>query len=381
MRLGVLAVTLAVSTPALADDTPDPDAIQFHGFITQGFLKSSDNNFLADSSSGSFDYFEAGLNASKPLSDNLRVGLQLFTQNLGPTGDYRMKLDWGYFDYHLHDWIGFRAGRIKLPFGLYNDTSDIDAAHPSALLPQSVYPAADRNFLLAQTGFELYGYRELGRSGGGLEYRAYAGTIYVDTATTTPGSPIVLTSLTIPYIVGGRLMWETPVPGLRIGASIQQLKLETQFLDLSDGAPFTANIPATLGVASIEYAVDDALFAFEYSRWHTSIDSSNQMVVPDTSATDIRAYAMMAYRVRPWLQPSMYYSLYLPETGVTGPAAKQDDAAVTLRFDITPNWIIKLEGHSMRGTAALSTALNPGFTLDTLADHWVLFVGKTTVYF
>jgi len=382
----VVVAAIGSASFVRADDT-DTDAVQVHAFVSQGWLKSTDNNFLAQSSRGSFEFFEAGLNFTKQIDDRLRVGLQLFAQDLGPLGDYKAKVDWAYADYHYRDWLGLRIGRIKLPFGLYNDIADIDAAHPGALLPQSIYPATNRNFLLAQTGFELYGYRELGRRGGALDYRAYAGTIYLDLGTQPPGSPLAIVDLTIPYIAGGRVMWETPVEGLRIGASVQTLRLETHLLELADPrrpSPVAVNIPATLAVASAEYTIDDAIFAAEFSRWRTSAETSNPMVFPASPVTwDIRAYALMGYRLTPRLQPSVYYSIYYPDrqTKDMGAGTKQLDAAATLRVDISPNWILKLEGHWMRGTAALSTTLNPGRTLDTLADHWLLIVAKTTVYF
>jgi hypothetical protein len=378
---------LGVAAPARADDEPeelDDNALQIHAFVSQGFLKSTHNNYLANSKSGSFEFFEAGINFQKQLTERLRVGLQLFSRDLGPLGDYKTKLDWAYLDYHWRDALGFRAGRIKLPFGLYNDTSDIDAAHPTALLPQSVYPAQNRDFLLAQTGVELYGYRNFGRPGA-LDYRAYAGTIFIDLGSQPPGSPFAVADLTIPYVVGGRVMWEPPTEGLRIGASVQRLRLDMNVLDLRDPAmpvPVTATIPATLAVASVEYTVDDVLFAAEYSRWYTSVASSNPMVIPEGDQTAERAYWLAAYRPRPWLQPSVYYALYYPQIHhATGVSARSHDAAAAIRFDLTSYWSLKFEAHYMRGTAGLSTTLNPGFTLDQLADHWALFVVKTTAYF
>ena len=56
------------------------------------------------------------------------------------------------FDYRFKDWLGIRAGRVKIPFGLYNDSSDVDSARVPILLPQSLYPTLNRDFLLAQTG-------------------------------------------------------------------------------------------------------------------------------------------------------------------------------------------------------------------------------------
>src|SRR5207253_8304859 len=107
--------------------------------------------------------------------------------------------------YRWRDWLGFRAGRVKVPFGLYNTTSDIDAARNSILLPQSVYPITNRDYLLAQTGGEVYGYKHLGPLGS-VEYRAYYGTIYLDRPRDTPGSPYHFEEVTIPYIGGARVL-------------------------------------------------------------------------------------------------------------------------------------------------------------------------------
>ena len=65
-----------------------------------------------------------------------------FTHDLGPLGNYRTRFDWFYLDYRFWDWLGVGAGRTKVPFGLYNESSDVDAARVPVLLPQSVYPAS-----------------------------------------------------------------------------------------------------------------------------------------------------------------------------------------------------------------------------------------------
>jgi hypothetical protein len=55
--------------------------------------------------------------------------------------------------------------------------------------------------------------------------------------------------------------------------------------------------------------------------------------------------------------------------------------ALTLRYDITPHWLVKLEGHYMHGTAGLKSALNGNRPLDTLSENWGVFLVKTTAYF
>ena len=363
------------ASAARADDiveSPDEE-LQIHGFVSQGFLFTSDNNYLASTEDGSFEFAEGGVNITRQLGEQLRLGVQLFARDLGPLGDYSAKLDWFYLDYRWRDWLGVRAGRLKLPFGLYNDSSDIDAAHSVALLPQSVYPARNRDFLLAQTGVEVYGYRDF-ESSGALEYRVYGGTIFLDVD--EGGTPsVTLLELDIPYVIGGRLLWETPVEGLRIGGSAQALRLESRFLA---PGPIDYNIDAILWVGSAEYIKDAFLFAGEYSRWNVETESSDQMLAPNGKTVSERAYGLAAYRVRPWLQPGAYYSLYFPDVEMRdGKEGHQHDAAATLRFDITPHWLLKLEAHYLRGTADVTRQLNPTGE----SNRWQMLVAKTTAYF
>jgi len=381
--LAVSALALVASRPAAAAELSLPGELgqlQLHGFISQGFLYTTDNNYLANTSRGSFEFTELGLNFTLQPIDRLTLGLQIFSHDLGPIGDYRATLDWYSVDYHWQDWLGVRAGRVKLPFGLYNDISDVDSARTAILLPQSIYPAQNRDFLLAQTGFELYGYRGLGPAGG-LDYRMYGGTIFLDIRP-QPGSPVTAVDLNVPFVAGGRLMWAAPVEGLRLGGSLQFLRLETHLLVPSSPGQVAVNLPVMLWVASVEYTVRDLLLAAEYSRWRVRTESSNPSLVPEDLSFSERGYALASYRVNSWLQTGAYYSLLFPNVSRRGTlAGRQHDAALTLRFDINRFWLVKVEGHYMHGMAGLSSSLNGNQPLSSLHPDWALFALKTTAFF
>jgi hypothetical protein len=378
MRWQVVALTLALVTNARAEElTAEEAAVQIHGFVSQGALLSSDNNFLAESERGSLEFTEAGIALSKQLDPRLRVGFQLFARDLGPTGNYSAKLDWFNLDYRWRDWLGIRAGRTKLPFGLYNEFVDVDAAYAAVLLPQSVYSITSRDFLLAQTGVELYGYYRLGERAGALDYRAYLGSIYLS----IPSTPEVqVVDIDVPYVAGGRLIWETPLDGVRIGGSLLTGQIDGDFIQF--GMPVQLLIRQKNVLGSIEYTADSLVFSAEYGRGF----SNNKLTVPlmpDANAkaktTSEFGYLMATYRLTSWLQPAAYYSLHYPNKDKReGPAGRQHDAALSLRFDITPNWILKLEGHHMRGTASLQSTLNDP---TSLVNRWYLLAAKTTVYF
>jgi len=379
------------------EDPFSPFSLEVHGFASQGFLKSTANNYLAKSERGSFEFSEVGLNVTKRLTDRLRFGAQLFTRDLGPLGNYAARFDWYYLDYRVADWLGVRAGRLKLPFGLYNDINDIDAARVPILLPQSIYPATSRDYLLAQTGFELYGYKS--GFAGALDYRLYAGTIFVE-ANNSLTATARIANIESPYVAGGRLLWETPLDGLRLGLSGQALRLDFDGVYSQDGimqlialgyvSPGFKGVihfkyPAYLGVASAEYATGDVLLAAEYSIWRAKYTTDIMLNLPpmgERAYLSERMYGMGSYRLRTWLVVGGYYSLFFPRMDQRTPRqAHQHDFAATLRFDVNSYWIIKLEGHYMRGTAALDSALNGGAPLSSLDDSWLLFLLKTTIYF
>ena len=411
LSLGLAGCLLATAWAANAradddDSTSNVLPVEVHGFVSQGFIKTNANNYLAKSKAGSFEFSEVGINFTKSLTDRMRVGIQLFTHDLGPLGNYRTRFDWFYLDYHFFDWLGVRAGRTKLPFGLYNESSDIDAARVPILLPQSVYPVSNRDFLLAQTGAEIYGNVPLGPAGS-LEYRLYGGTVFYDTADATS----TLANVEVPYIFGGRLMWQTPIEGLQAGASAQKLRIDGDFTvpaaqiaplqmvgalpaDFANPVPF--KLPALLAVASLEYNAHDLLLASEYCRWRVGLTSPVPALNAPTQESE-RLYFMSAYHVTPWFAPGLYYSALFPNADdragkkpkpgampgapPVGRGGYQHDVALTLRYDINPYWLVKLEGHYMHGTAGLDSTLNGDQSLSSLTKDWGVFLVKTTAYF
>jgi hypothetical protein len=388
-------LVLLVSSAARGEENAAEDApeMQIHGFVSQGFIKTTQNNYLGPTArkQGSFEFTEVGINFTKPLSDKLRVGVQLFTHDLGPLGNYSPQFDWYYLDYRFSDWLGIRAGKTKLPWGLYNEFNDVDSGRVPVLLPQSIYPVANRESLFAQTGAELYGDVPLGAAGS-LEYRAYGGTIYVNTA----DASAQLKGFDVAYDVGGRIMWHPPVEGLQLGSSLQAARFNLSYTPTADElAAYQAagqvpadysgvidiKFPVKLWVASAEYQLQGLTLAAEYGRDYLSY--ATNLSTPAVKLTSQGYYGMASYQVTPWFAPGIYYSAYFPN--VNSPTHRrstyQHDVALTTRYDITPNWLLKLEGHFMHGTAGLSSPLNANQPLDSLTKNWGVFLLKTTAYF
>ena len=155
------------AAPAIVPAEPDVDtgpSIELHGFISEGAFWSTSNEYIGSSSRGSLKLFEAGLNVSTEVADRLRAGMQLFARDFGDLED-APRFDWAFLDYRWQSRLGIRAGIIKMPFGLYNEYTDVDSARVSILMPQSVYSFVNRDVLLSHRGFALYGNHVLSRGG------------------------------------------------------------------------------------------------------------------------------------------------------------------------------------------------------------------------
>jgi hypothetical protein len=392
-----LIATAAFLATALANAQDeaglDGSGVQIHGFVSQGYVKTTRNNYLAESArkQGSFEFSEVGINFTKALSDKLRVGVQLFAHDLGPRGNYAPQFDWYYLDYRLFDWLGIRAGKTKLPWGLYNEFNDVDAGRVAVLLPQSIYPVANRESLFAQTGGELYGDIPLGAAGS-LEYRLYGGTIYVNTAEASEQ----LKGFDVAYDAGGRVMWRPPLPGLQLGSSLQAARFDFDYVPSAEqtatyqeggllppdyAGVVSIKFPVKLWVASVEYQVQGLTLAAEYGRDYFTYKTT--LLMPEVEAKSQGFYALASYQLTPWFTPGIYYSAYFPnlDAPTNNRSTYQHDVAVTTRYDITPNWLVKLEGHYMHGTGGLSSRLNRNRPLDELSKNWGVFLLKTTAYF
>jgi len=389
--------------PAPAPTAPEPEPalatsdLAIHGFVTQGGFVSTANDYLGKSSRGSLELFEAGLNVSKEITDQLRVGMQLFTRDVGKLGNYRVNIDWAYIDYRYRPWLGFRAGHIKLPFGLYNEYTDIDSARLPILMPQALYPINSRDVLLAHTGTALYGSRELG-SAGALDYQVYLGSFFIAPATS---ATVAATEVDSKYVVGAQVFWRLPIEELRIGASALRTSIDYQFqLDqmaidayVASGtvpADFDGKValflrPGHLLVGSIEYVHGDWMIAAEYSRWLLRFYSVPP-IVPLTDSDSERFYALATYRVDEALELGGYYSVLHADAGdrqgrdetqfPVRARAFQRDAAATLRYDINDNWLFKLEAHFIDGVADLDAADNA-----MPERYWGMFLARTTLTF
>lgn len=362
--------------------------IQLHGFLTQGFLATTDYNYLSkNTKNGSFDYFQAGLNASFNPFPNTTISAQGFCWDVGQCGEYDVVLDYAQVQYTFNDIVGVRGGRIRRPEGLYNHIQDLDLARTWILLPQGMYNARWRDFYVSIDGGEFFGTVPLAKAGS-LSYELFCGYLNpalngglaVQKANLPPYSP--LTWMNSPMQGGGQFWWNTPISGLKAGAAVNyepSFEFKAKSGRYSKGSPLVQRY-------SLEYAIKSWTFQAEYYTYTVDYKNTGGGLSPSTVHIEPDSwYFGLSYRFNKWVEAGGYYTEYYSNVnnrdgqGMAVPSdAYQKDACMTLRFDPTDWWILKLEGHYIRGTAQLAdNTHNPV----RKADGWWMFAVTTTFYF
>lgn len=383
--------------------------IDIHGFISQGYLKTTENNFFGDTSGGSFEFNEFGINFADDLTDNLRVGFQILARDFGSSGNNEMVIDWAFGDYRWKDWLGFRVGKVKTPKGLYNKTRDIDMLRTTIFLPQSVYPEILRDMDLGLLGAGIYGYIDL-NAGGVLSYQAMYGAQNIASneaasqalmGTTAVVTPVENDSIEVDRKYVFALVWETPLAGLRAGLTHDgsNILATAHFTEDSlwdEGESVTTDFETFRNtVLSAEYTMGNLVLAGEYIR----TEKKYEFIFPDSirDREDMTAdgwYLSAAYQFSGRFSLGTYYSEsyndkedrdgeQLGESSGISHRAYFKDFCLTTAFTVNPYWIVKLEGHRLTGTNGVSP-------LDQVADSngdvfaeedWNLFAAKVTYSF
>ena len=348
--------------------------VQVHGFGTQGYIKTNDNNWLTMNTSGggSGAFTDAGLNLGLQIAPGLRIGGQVYDRKLGKLGDWHPLLDWATVDYRPKPWLGFRGGKVKTVLGLFTDSQDMDFNNTFALLPQSVYSIDLRDASIAHLGGDIYGQAKLGHKLGAIAYTAYGGR---RSDNMHSGYPYLLTGLAGIYLTsyggpvfGGDLRWNPPVRGFTLGMSrLNEMITGKGSYNGNLGIPAQAHYQENskhdwTNQYYGRYVKDKLHAESEYRRY-----LREQIIFSGITwvQTDVRGwYVGGAYQVNKWLEAGSYYSHYrIVPTGGPGIATSYPDAqlhdfdkAVTAKISLNQYFTVKVEGHFMDGNA---TALYP----------------------
>src|SRR5579864_2099351 len=112
VRFSLFCFILAPLRLPSQDFKIDGREVQIHGFASQGFVYTDENNWLTmHTSKGSGAFTDFGANISMQVTDKLRIGAQVYDRNLGNLGEWHPSVDWAVVDFRFKNWLGFRGGK------------------------------------------------------------------------------------------------------------------------------------------------------------------------------------------------------------------------------------------------------------------------------
>ena len=381
-----------------------PGDLQIHGFASQAYIATSDNDVFGNSDKGgSFGLTETGLNASVRPLPRLQLSAQVLSRRAGEGNSGIPRLDYGFLDYRVYshevNQFGIRVGRLKNPFGFYNDTRDVPFTRPTIMLPQSIYFDRTRNVSLSGDSVQLYG--ETAVSNWGTVSTQFGVFLPIvsdkDTKLALLGAQGPDGSLRpghlqrdVSYI--GRGIFETNDKRLRLGVS--GIWLNTSYDPnsklhdpLGPGALQFSPI-----YFSAQYNAERWTLTSEYAIRHFKYNNNFNSSLNNQDFYGESYYFQGEYRFTPkWVGILRYDALFTDRsdrdgsefakrTGGFAHSRFAKDITVGLRWNATPQFMLRAEYHHVNGTGWLSR-LDNSVNEGPLSQHWDLYAIQASYRF
>lgn len=368
--------------------------LQIQGFAGQSFIATSSNDVFGNTDEGgSFGFTELGLNATYRPLPRLQLSGQMLSRRAGKDNTGVPRLDFAFMDYRLYshetNQFGIRFGRLKNPFGFYNDTRDVPFTRPSILLPQSIYFDRTRNVGLSGDSVQLYG--ETSHSNWG-DFSFQFGVwrpIVNDRDTEISLIPRAAGNLDPDVSIIGRGLYESPNKRFRLALSGIWFNVD-----------YKPGISDSLGPGSIQFAPIYVSAQYNTERWSFTSEYAlrkfkyknfNDPFFDSLNFYGESFYFQGEYRFsRKWEALMRYDVLFTDKsdrdgsefaalTGRPSYSRFAKDLTLGLRWNITPQIMARFEYHRINGTGWLSPLDNPDSS--KLAKNWDLFAVQLSFRF
>ena len=375
----------------------ESDSLILSGCVSQGFLKTTEYNYLSpDSKEGTYKFGEGLMNISYLPYDNLRVGMSIAYRRLGAIGENAPYINWAIGDYSFRKWLSFRVGIMKAPLGFYNETRDMDQFRTSVVLPFGVYRETLRDYYDKISGACFYGLFS-NQYLGSLKYQASVGTQKKDlnsgaTRTFQDGlkrrfpSGVKISDIEEDNgIYNIDLSWQTPIRGLQLKYTFHDtgdtnLTLKADMLTTDVIYSMKNNHTQTIGA---RFIFENFMIEGEYLD--CILDTTGYVGSTPLFKNDyiefLGSYVNTTYRFAPWLEAGFYFSRFeLMGIKTYHDGRDMNEYCFSLRFDLAENVIFKLEAHQFIRVCDEPLLLdNPGNYGSE--DKWMMFASKITLSF
>lgn len=355
IMLAVMVLGGLVVPSAWAQDTELASGwlskVHIHGFGSWATGQTDGNAYLSGEEDQSYDSRNFALNIRAEPTEKLAINLQAFWGPSGEESELVGTIDFAFAEWTVSDSFQFRGGVVKQPFGIYTEIFDVGTVRPFFSLPQSIYGPGE---------FVAEGYQGVGFTGTvrlsdrwDLQYDVYGGVIRL--ASTEAANPLLSfhsegglgagegleeseAEEEPVELVGGRLIFGTPVSGLSFGLSSYH----------GDPKEEGAEHVSTLGVYGAHLQYLQAGWEIR-SEW-AHRDGGDEDVEVDSYYLEL-AYWLNAH----WQLAARYdyasWSLTEGREDVLLAPSLLDhrDIALGVNYWLSPGFVLKLSAHQVDG--------------------------------
>ncbi len=321
---------LGVAAPASAIELVE-NRLTLNTFGEWGYAVTRGSDYILGTPRGEYDNYALALQLTARPVENVVISSMAYWHNR--EGHSEATIDFAFVEWRFNDMLRFRAGKIRQPLGLFNETREVGTTHAFFFLPQSIYgPGLTSAEAYVGAGAQGSWQRE---SGWGLSYDVYGGGVTMsrfEPFAKLEGEGVVLfENIEGRELLGGRLALLTPLEGF----SLRLSAFRTQLTPEDGGA-----IPLTTGGLSLHY---------ETEKFSTCLEAFHTFEGTDES--QLSGYFEVSYRFLWQLQLAARAEL----TRVTLEGVPDDplmlhrELGLGLNYWFSPDFVVKLSYHNVYG--------------------------------
>lgn len=307
------------------------DRMSLHGYMTQGYGVAQEpiHGITTD---GTSDLRTAALQLRYALSAKDNLVVQARHRRLGDNilseVQEDVQLEWAFYQRRMGD-FSVRVGKVPLPMGLYSETRNVGTLLPFYRAPATVYPDGVESFDGVNVNYDV----QLG--GWGLELSTSVGSFVLENAFQHEHGEVAVARSRGDIRYAGTVTVNTPMPGLRVRGTVNTFE-QPSFYEAGE----TDLTQYVLG--SLEGSFTRLNVRSEYGR----IDFGGDMV------TEV-FYAQGGVHLHPRVTVNTQYEVSRFRMEMMGGQTMRrttiEDAAVSANFFVSPQVVLKLEGHHAQG--------------------------------
>ena len=324
----VFALVLGLAVPLHAQRVPEWMAkLSIHGYINQAYAISDDHPIFGIPTDGTTDYRDLALqfryDADRKDIFVVQFRHQRFGDTAGSRDDDDVQLDWAFYQRNVSDRFSFKAGRIPLPLGIFNEAGGAATTSPFFRPPAEFY---DRHYT-SKTLEGALASVSLGKAAGwSFDVDGYAGQWVLDRWSDSA-------QVDAKNAYGAQLWAYTPLTGVRIGAGAYRCDVEPPAGTPVDYVMLHASVDADLDRwrLATEYLSGNLDTHGRYRAWYA------QAGLQVTKQFSVHARGAVS---RIELPPFNGHSL---DTDLS------EDLGLSLNYAVHPSLLLKLEGHTNDG--------------------------------